>query len=78
MLYETIWPIVSILVGIYVLMSRERLIKHNARAFFWLYEITKIELFKREGQAFDSTYMRMVSVLVGIILIVIGALALTQ
>ena len=78
MLYETIWPIVSILIGIYVLTRREWLIRHNTRAFFWLYEVTKIELFKREGESFDSAYMRMVSVLVGVIFIVIGILALTS
>ena len=77
MSYETIWPIAAILAGIYVLISRDKLIKQNTRAFGRLYEITKIDLFKREGEGFDSTYMRMVSVLVGIILIVVGVLSLT-
>jgi hypothetical protein len=76
-LYEKLWPIVVILGGIYVLISREKLVRQNARAFLRLYEITKMQFFKTEGESFDSTYMRMVSVLVGVIFIVVGVLALT-
>ena len=36
-----------------------------------------MQFFKTEGESFDSTYMRMVSVLVGVIFIVVGVLALT-
>jgi hypothetical protein len=77
MLYEMFWPIVAILAGIYVLIGREKLIRQNTRAFYRLYEMTKIQFFKSQRENYDSTYMRMVTILVGIMFIVVNILSLT-
>jgi hypothetical protein len=71
-LYQTVWPIIAILAGIYVFIFRENLIKQNVRAFSWLYKMTKINFFKVQSENYDSTYMRMVTVLVGVIFVSLG------
>ena len=75
-IYETVWSVLAICGGLYLLFFREQFIRLNSKAFLRLYEKTGFILFKRQGEEFNSNYMRVVVGLVALIFIGAGVLTL--
>ena len=76
--YNTIWSILAIIGGIYLLMFREKFIKGIERGFNEWYAKTGFFLFRIQSEDADSTYMRMVTVLVASMFIIVGIITLLK
>lgn len=76
--YQIIWSILAIIGGVLLLVFRERFIQGTERRFRIWYNKTGFFVFKLQAENTDSTYMRMVSVLVAIMFIVVGIFTLLK
>jgi len=77
-IYNILLALLLLGFGIHALIYREWSIKISEKGFKRWYKKTGLSLFKFQEENMDSTYMRMVSVLVGIIFIVVGLQMLVQ
>ncbi|MCX6735651.1 MAG: hypothetical protein NTZ13_01050 [Candidatus Parcubacteria bacterium] len=71
-IYNVLLSLFLLGLGIHSLLYREWAIKVSERGFKHWYKKTGFSLFKFQAENMDSTYMRMVSVLVGVIFIIVG------
>ena len=77
-MWDIFFSVVAIVVGVLLIICRERFIKGNSRAFWKLYTRTQFPLFKNQAESMDSTYMRMITVVVATFFIVAGIFALAE
>jgi hypothetical protein len=70
--YQLLWAILALGGGILMLCFRERFIRGNIRICEYLYKKTRLSWFKLQAEGMDSTYMRLVTVIVAVFFIYSG------
>jgi hypothetical protein len=71
-LFQALWSVSAIVGGLLLLLFREEFIQGTERGFRKWYAKTGFFLFQLQAENTDSTYMRMVIVLVAVGFILVG------
>jgi len=77
-IYSAIWSVLATIGGISLLIFREKFIKGIEHGFKEWYAKTGFFLFRLQSEDADSTYMRMVTVLVASMFIIVGIITLLK
>jgi hypothetical protein len=70
--YEIVWAVFAICIGVFGLLFMELFIKGNARLYEYLFERTGLGVFKYYATNMDSMSVRLTAYLVSAALLVLG------
>jgi hypothetical protein len=71
-LYDIVWAIGAICIGVFGLFFMDRFIKGNVRLYKYLFERTGFSVFKFYASNMDTKYVRLTAYIVSIALLLLG------
>ena len=70
--FTTMMPLLGLAAGIYLILFRADFIARNVRLLRTLHQKTGIGLFAKQAEEFDTIYMKTITFIVGVILVLAG------